>query len=96
MDAILPAKESWEKLLKLSIRISEEGIASPSLPISLLVDLIDLTGLEECEMIFKFIEDRLDLWKEEHFFNTCKNAVLRMCNGEAFTQSNHKTEPTSS
>ena len=82
MSSTLPNKEPWDTIVKLSIEVSLEGTVSPALPISLLVDLIDLTGLEECESIFKFIEDRLNLWKQDHFFNSCKNAVLRMCNGE--------------
>ncbi len=82
MEELIPNKKSWDGLLNLSIKVSQELIVNTSLPITLLVDLIELSGLQECEPIFKFIEDRLSLWKQDHFYNGCKNAVLRMCNGE--------------
>lgn len=72
--------QPWSPLISLSITLSKKSIASPLLPISLLVDLIDLLPLQECARVFEFIEKRLAMWQEPHFY-TCKNAMLRLCNG---------------
>jgi len=81
LENVVKKAKPWTPLVSFSVALAKEGTASALLPIALLLDLIDLLGLEDCEEAFLFIEERLSLWQEPLFYSH-KNAVLRMCNGE--------------
>ncbi|KAG5671703.1 hypothetical protein PVAND_001886 [Polypedilum vanderplanki] len=72
--------ESVERMIKLSIDLSRQEIISPFSPVSLLVDVFDVSTLDFCERLFKFVESNVNVFKEAHFFTPCKNSLLRMCN----------------
>lgn len=50
------------------------------LPVSLLGDIFDGKLLEDCEQYFCLVENHVSVWKNEHFFKTVKNQLLRVCN----------------
>lgn len=55
-------------------------MSTPTMPVVLLGDIFDLLTLDVCEEMFEFVEREVDVWKEELFFVSCKNNLLRMCN----------------
>ncbi|ELU18757.1 hypothetical protein CAPTEDRAFT_184685 [Capitella teleta] len=46
----------------------------------MLSDLFDSITLDQCDSVFKFVEERVSLWKSDTFYNAGKNYLLRMCN----------------
>lgn len=56
------------------------GLTSPTVPVIMLVDIFDALTLDTCELMFTFVEDEVNVWKEDLFFVSCKNNLLRMCN----------------
>lgn len=50
------------------------------MPVVLLGDIFESLTLELCERMFTFVEEEVNVWKEELFFVSCKNNLLRMCN----------------
>lgn len=56
------------------------GLTSPTVPVVILVDIFDALTLDTCESMFTFVEDEVNVWKEDLFFVSCKNNLLRMCN----------------
>jgi THO complex subunit 1 len=71
----------FEKLLQLSLDCAVALVCSPTLPVILLTDAFDILSLEKCEEIFYMVEMKVAIWKQELFFNQCKNTLLRLCNG---------------
>ncbi|XP_017855956.1 PREDICTED: THO complex subunit 1 [Drosophila arizonae] len=67
-------------LVRLSVDAARAEIVSNTIPVVLLGDTFDVVTLNKCELIFKFVEDLVEVWKEEIFFASCKNNLLRMCN----------------
>ncbi|XP_046459748.1 THO complex subunit 1-like isoform X1 [Daphnia pulex] len=70
----------FEKLLQLSLDCAVALVCSPTLPVILLTDAFDILSLEKCEEIFYMVEMKVAIWKQELFFNQCKNTLLRLCN----------------
>ena len=68
--------------LQLSVSLARAERCSPTTPIVLLADAFDALPLDGAQALFSFVEDNVATWKEEMFFNACKNNLLRMCNGE--------------
>ncbi|KAF5299421.1 hypothetical protein FQA39_LY11567 [Lamprigera yunnana] len=66
--------------VKLSIGICRKEMATATIPVMLLADIFDTLTLEVCEDMFTFVEDEVNVWKEDLFFTSCKNNLLRMCN----------------
>lgn len=64
----------------MSIEAVRKDISSGNLPIMLLTDLFDCKTLSQCEQLFQLVESRVEVWKEETFFNNVKNQMLRSCN----------------
>lgn len=56
------------------------GISSPTMPVVLLGDIFETLTLDTCEKLFGFVEQNVNVWKEELFFTACKNNLLRLCN----------------
>lgn len=74
----------FEKLLHLSVESAVAEVCSPQLPVLLLTDAFDILPLGKCEEIFYMVESKVSIWKQELFFNSSKNTLLRLCNGETF------------
>lgn len=55
-------------------------LTTSTIPVVLLGDIFDAVTLDECEILFTFVENNVTIWKEECFFAACKNNLLRMCN----------------
>ncbi|RWS30926.1 THO complex subunit 1-like protein [Leptotrombidium deliense] len=72
--------ELYESLLNLAINAARNDLCTRNLPIMLLTDLFDCKTLAQCELLFALVEKRVDIWKEEPFFKSVKNQILRSCN----------------
>ncbi|GAB6028955.1 hyperrecombination- protein [Chamberlinius hualienensis] len=70
----------YEKILKLAIDACNKDICNATLPVLLLNDMFDVNTIESCEKLFIFVENHVDTWKQNLFFNSSKNSLLRMCN----------------
>ena len=57
-------------------------MCNATMPVVLLGDLFDALTLDQCEILFAFVENGVNIWKEACFFSACKNNLLRMCNGK--------------
>ncbi|KAF5279274.1 hypothetical protein FQR65_LT15445 [Abscondita terminalis] len=66
--------------VKLSIEVCRKEMATATIPVMLLADIFDSLTLEVCEDMFTFVEEEVHVWKEDLFFTSCKNNLLRMCN----------------
>ncbi|XP_037068295.1 THO complex subunit 1-like [Pollicipes pollicipes] len=66
--------------LQLSVGLARAERCSPTTPIVLLADSFDALPLDGAQALFAFVEENVATWKEETFFNACKNNLLRMCN----------------
>nr|CAG4640713.1 EOG090X0324 [Eulimnadia texana] len=69
-----------EVLVQFSIDEAKEEICSATLPVILLTDAFDSLTLDTCEKLFSLVESKVSVWKQDIFFNSCKNNLLRMCN----------------
>merc|ERR1711915_820075 len=49
-------------------------------PIQALSDMFDILTLTHCEVLFKTVEQEVSTWREQVFFSSCKNNLLRICN----------------
>ncbi|XP_036343387.1 LOW QUALITY PROTEIN: THO complex subunit 1-like [Rhagoletis pomonella] len=67
-------------LVRLSVEAVRAEIVSVTIPVVLLGDIFDAVTLDKCEQIFRFVEEMVEVWKEDIFFSSCKNNILRMCN----------------
>ncbi|EDV43764.1 uncharacterized protein Dana_GF18644 [Drosophila ananassae] len=67
-------------LVRLSVEATRAEIVSNTIPVVLLIDTFDVVTLDKCQEIFRFVEELVEVWKEEIFFASCKNNILRMCN----------------
>ncbi|XP_061390453.1 THO complex subunit 1 [Musca vetustissima] len=72
--------DSIGKLVKLSVQAVRSEIVSVTIPVVLLGDIFETVTLDKCEKIFNYVEEMVEVWKEEIFFSSCKNNILRMCN----------------
>lgn len=69
-----------ELLITLSISCCREDITTSMIPVILLSDVLDTVTLDQCEELFKYVEDNVTIWKEKWFFQSGKNNLLRVCN----------------
>jgi THO complex subunit 1 len=69
-----------ELFIALSIEACRKDMATQTIPVVLLGDFFDAATIDQCELMFKFVEEFVLVWKEECFFTACKNNILRMCN----------------
>mgnify|MGYP004591125163 CR=1 FL=1 len=67
-------------LVLLSVAAVREEIVSVTIPVVLLGDIFETVTLDKCERIFSCVEELVEVWKEDIFFSSCKNNILRMCN----------------
>ena len=71
----------FERLVTFCIEMCTKEMCSATLPVVLLGDIFDAVTLDDCEKLFKFVECNVNTWKRDMFFSSCKNNLLRMCNG---------------
>lgn len=69
-----------QRFVKFCIQTCRKGLTTPTMPVVLLGDVFDALTLDTCEQMFTFVENEVNVWKEELFFISCKNNLLRMCN----------------
>lgn len=69
-----------EKFISYSVMACRNDIVSTTMPVVLLGDIFDAVTLDQCELMFSFVENNVSVWKEDLFFAPCKNNLLRMCN----------------
>lgn len=69
-----------KKFVNLAINACRKELATTTLPVMLLADIFDALTLDICEDMFTFVEEEVNIWKEDLFFTSCKNNLLRMCN----------------
>lgn len=69
-----------QDLVTLCIQCCRKNMVTPTMPVYLLNDMFELLTLDSCEEIFTFVEKQVNVWKEDLFFSSCKNNLLRMCN----------------
>lgn len=81
-DLIQRKPEDWDRFLEFTISLTRAEVCSATCVITLLTDLVELSPLDACPIVFDSVESRLDVWKEPLFYTSGKNAVLRMCNGK--------------
>ena len=55
-----------------------------TLPIVIMADIFDVLFLDDAQQFFSTVEDNVVVWKEELFFGSIKNNLLRICNGELY------------
>lgn len=85
-DVLLELLEKESAVVELQNAVSfcvqacRTGLTSPTVPVIMLVDIFDALTLDTCESMFTYVEDEVNVWKEEIFFVSCKNNLLRMCN----------------
>ncbi|XP_035207983.1 THO complex subunit 1-like isoform X2 [Stegodyphus dumicola] len=69
-----------ERVFQFSIDAALRDIAPGNLPVLVLGDMFEASTVVECEKIFAFVESRVETFKKDIFFKTCKNHLLRSCN----------------
>lgn len=67
-------------VIDLSIDAVTQGICPATTPFILLADVLDCLPLDQCDVIFSFVEDNVSTWKSNSFYTAGKNYLLRMCN----------------
>ncbi|ENN77692.1 hypothetical protein YQE_05766, partial [Dendroctonus ponderosae] len=66
--------------IQFSIEACRKHLTTPTMPVVLLGDIFDTLTLDVCQSMFSFVEDNVQVWKEDLFFTGCKNNLLRLCN----------------
>jgi len=73
--------EACQKLIvKFAIQAARKSYCSPGTPINLLSDMFEMLTLAHCETLFRTVEQEVATWREQTFFTSCKNNLLRICN----------------
>lgn len=72
--------EVLKEFVEFSILTCRKGLSNPTMPVILLGDIFETLTLDTCENMFTFVEQNVNVWKEELFFSACKNNLLRLCN----------------
>jgi len=67
-------------ITQFAIQAARKTYCSPGTPIQVLSDMFDLLTLASCEELFKTVEQEVATWRENVFFASCKNNLLRICN----------------
>lgn len=76
---------TWEHYLTICIDACRKDLVTTTMPVVLLGDVFDASTLDKCESLFTFVENNVQLWKEDMFVGACKNNLLRMCNGKLYS-----------
>ncbi|KAG6455129.1 hypothetical protein O3G_MSEX009051 [Manduca sexta] len=80
LDLLIEDSNTLEKFVTFCIESCRRQMVTPTMPVVLLGDIFDALTLNKCEKMFSYVENGVNIWKEELFFVACKNNLLRMCN----------------
>lgn len=69
-----------ERVFHFSFEAALCDIAPGNIPVLVLGDMFESSTIVECEKIFGFVENKVETFKKDIFFKTCKNQLLRSCN----------------
>lgn len=72
--------EKLQNYVNFCIETCRKSITTPTMPVVLLGDMFESLTLNKCEQMFTFVENGVHIWKEDLFFVSCRNNLLRMCN----------------
>ncbi|XP_073947578.1 THO complex 1-like protein Hpr1 [Choristoneura fumiferana] len=80
LELLTEEAETLENYVCFCIESCRRQMVTPTMPVVLLGDIFDALTLNKCEKLFTYVENGVNIWKEELFFVACKNNLLRMCN----------------
>ncbi|KAG7296249.1 hypothetical protein JYU34_021364 [Plutella xylostella] len=80
LDLLVEEPTTLENYVCFCIESCRRQMVTPTMPVVLLGDIFDALTLNKCEKMFTYVENGVNIWKEELFFVACKNNLLRMCN----------------
>ena len=68
------------RLVQVLTGLAAVGKCAPITVSNLLTEMFDQSPLQQCHQLFDIVEERIQLWKSELYFEPCKNVLLRTCN----------------
>ncbi|XP_023946253.1 THO complex subunit 1 [Bicyclus anynana] len=80
LELLVEEPETLENYVCFCIESCRRQMVTPTMPVVLLGDIFDSLTLNKCEKMFTYVENGVNIWREELFFVACKNNLLRMCN----------------
>ncbi|XP_075979024.1 THO complex 1-like protein Hpr1 isoform X2 [Anticarsia gemmatalis] len=80
LELLIEDPDTLENFVSFCIESCRRQMVTPTMPVVLLGDIFDALTLNKCEKMFSYVENGVNIWKEELFFVACKNNLLRMCN----------------
>ncbi|CAG9560980.1 unnamed protein product [Danaus chrysippus] len=80
LDLLLEEPNTLESYVNFCIESCRRQMVTATMPVVLLGDIFDALTLNKCEKMFMYVENGVNIWREELFFVACKNHLLRMCN----------------
>ncbi|KAF9407075.1 hypothetical protein HW555_012780 [Spodoptera exigua] len=80
LELLIEEPDTLENFVSFCIESCRRQMVTPTMPVVLLGDIFDALTLNKCEKLFSYVENGVNIWKEELFFVACKNNLLRMCN----------------
>ncbi|CAH4028864.1 THO complex subunit 1 [Pieris brassicae] len=80
LDLLSEASSILENYVNFCIESCRRLMITPTMPVVLLGDIFDALTLNKCEKLFTYVENGVNIWREDLFFVACKNNLLRMCN----------------
>lgn len=80
LELLTEENDVLENYVCFCIESCRRQLVTPTMPVVLLGDIFDALTLNKCEKMFTYVENGVNIWKEELFFGACKNNLLRMCN----------------
>lgn len=80
LELLVEEPETLENYVSFCIESCRRQMVTPTMPVVLLGDIFDALTLNKCEKLFTYVENGVNIWREELFFVACKNNLLRMCN----------------
>ncbi|CAH0584087.1 unnamed protein product [Chrysodeixis includens] len=80
LELLIEDPDTLENFVSFCIESCRRQMVTPTMPVVLLGDIFDALTLNKCEKLFSYVENGVNIWKEELFFVACKNNLLRMCN----------------
>ncbi|CAG4939173.1 unnamed protein product [Parnassius apollo] len=80
LELLVENPDILENYVCFCIESCRRHMVTPTMPVVLLGDIFDALTLNKCEKMFAYVENGVNIWKEELFFVACKNNLLRMCN----------------
>ncbi|XP_050351970.1 THO complex subunit 1 [Nymphalis io] len=80
LELLIEEPNTLENYVCFCIESCRRQMVTPTMPVVLLGDIFDALTLNKCEKLFTYVENGVNIWREELFFVACKNNLLRMCN----------------